>query len=49
MRVTFDPVKNARNHAKHGLWFEEVCDLDWQQALYTLDDRKAYGEVRFVA
>jgi uncharacterized DUF497 family protein len=46
MRITFDPVKNARNIAERSLPFDHVADLDWETALAVEDDRRDYGERR---
>jgi len=46
MRITFDPVKNARNIAERSLPFERVADLDWETAVAVEDDRRDYGERR---
>ena len=47
MRITFDPVKNARNISERGLPFERVAELDWDAAVIDEDVRKDYGEHRF--
>lgn len=49
MKFTFDPVKNSSNFEKHGLWLADAKYLDWDEALNWVDDRKNYGEVRYVA
>jgi len=46
MRITFDPVKNARNIAERSLPFDRVADLDWETAVAVEDDRRDYGERR---
>lgn len=46
MRITFDPVKNARNIDERGLPFELVAHLDWETAVSVEDTRKDYGERR---
>jgi uncharacterized DUF497 family protein len=46
MRVTFDPVKNAKNVAERGLPFEWVADPAWETALLQEDRRRDYGEIR---
>ena len=48
MNITYDPNKNQRNIAERGLSFDEVMDLDWQQGIINIDDRKLYPEVRYV-
>ena len=42
MRITFDPVKNARNIAERSLPFERVAET----AVAVEDDRRDYGERR---
>jgi len=46
MDITFDPAKNARNIAERGLSFERVAALDFPTAVYSVDARRDYGEVR---
>jgi uncharacterized protein len=46
MRITFDPVKNARNIAERSLPFDRVAGLDWETAVAVEDDRRDYGERR---
>lgn len=49
MKLEFDPAKNARNIRERGLSFDLVRQLDWERALYGIDDRADYGELRRVA
>lgn len=49
MKITFDPVKSARNTNERGLPFERAAEFDWTRALIVEDTRKAYPERRFVA
>jgi len=49
MDVEFDPAKNAKNVAKHGVSLQAAEGFDWETALEREDDRFDYGEVRFVA
>lgn len=49
MSLSFDPNKNLRNVEKHGLDFERVSDLDWDNAWVYEDTRNAYNEVRYIA
>lgn len=49
MRVYFDPAKSERNVRERGLSFEQAAAFDFQSALVYMDDRKAYGETRYVA
>ena len=46
MRITFDPIKNARNIAERSLPFNRVADLDWETAVAVEDDRRDYRERR---
>lgn len=46
MEITFDPQKNERNLRERGLSFEMVANFDFATALYQLDTRKDYGEIR---
>jgi uncharacterized DUF497 family protein len=49
MIIEFDPAKNAKNVEERGLSFERAVDFDFETALFTLDDRKDYGEPRWRA
>jgi uncharacterized protein len=49
VRITFDPAKDASNRAKHGLSLGEARGLDWNAARVWEDQRRDYGERRFVA
>lgn len=49
MRVYFDPAKNERNVRDRGLSFDSVVDFDFQSAVVFVDDRREYGEARYVA
>jgi uncharacterized DUF497 family protein len=49
VRISFDPRKNERNLRDRGLSFEAVAQFDFASALVHVDDRKEYGEVRYVA
>jgi hypothetical protein len=49
VRITFDPVKDAANVAKHGLSLAVAADLEWGAAVVWEDCRRDYGEVRYVA
>jgi uncharacterized protein len=48
-KFEWDEVNRERNLAKHGLDFVEVSEFHWEQALVVVDQRKEYGEDRFVA
>ena len=49
MRIDFDPAKSEWNRRNRGLPFERVADFDFSSSLLTVDSRKDYGEVRYVA
>jgi len=49
MGVAFDPEKDARNIAKHGISLERAEEMDMAAALVRKDDRFDYGETRYVA
>jgi uncharacterized DUF497 family protein len=49
VRITFDPAKNERNLHERGLAFDRAAEFDFASALVACNDRKAYGEVRYVA
>jgi len=49
MKFTYDLTKNDSNIAKHGLSLSEARLLDWDSAICWVDDRKNYGEERWVA
>jgi uncharacterized DUF497 family protein len=49
MRIGYDPEKNDKTHLVRGLSFDAVIDLQWEEALIYVDDRKDYGEVRYNA
>jgi uncharacterized DUF497 family protein len=49
MEFEWDPAKRAANLAKHGLDFADAGEFDWLNAVIRVDDRRDYGEVRFLA
>ncbi len=49
MRISYDPAKNERNRRNRGLSFDAVAGFDFEGALYALDDRRDYGETRYIA
>lgn len=49
MRIDYDSVKNARNVVERGLSFERVQEFDFETAIYAIDARRNYGEVRMRA
>jgi hypothetical protein len=48
VKITFDPAKDARNIAKHGLSLALAKSLEWDLLLATEDVREAYGEARWI-
>jgi len=49
MNVTFDPVKDAANMAKHGVSLSEAAGFEWGTAVVWPDRRRDYGEARMAA
>ena len=49
MAVEFDPEKDAKNLAKHGISLKRAEDLDVARALSRRDTRFDYGEDRWVS
>jgi uncharacterized DUF497 family protein len=47
--ITYDPKKDKANKRKHGISLSRAEDFDFEEALYSTDDREDYGEVRFRA
>ena len=48
MKIEFDPVKDAKNIAKHGVSLVVAESLEWDLILATEDTRKRYGDVRML-
>ncbi len=46
MEIEFDPVKHAWNLLHRGLGFDRVAEFDFESAVFSLDTRRDYGEVR---
>ncbi len=49
MDLAYDPAKRASNLEKHGVDFEDARLFDFSSALVWEDERREYGEVRWVA
>jgi len=49
VQFDFDSGKDATNLSKHGLSLAAAAELSWDAALFWIDDRADYGEVRMVA
>jgi uncharacterized DUF497 family protein len=49
MEISYDPKKNYRNIVQRGLPFNDAAYFDFETADLRVDDRKEYGEERFIA
>jgi uncharacterized DUF497 family protein len=49
VEISFDPVKNEKNIRERGLSFERATEFDFEGATFLVDDRREYGEVRYIA
>lgn len=49
MRISYDPAKNEQNIRSRGLSFESAADFDFEGALFAVDERRNYGETRYIA
>ena len=49
MEIDWDEEKDAVNRAKHGVRLRDAARLEWDRAIYEIDDRFDYGEDRAVA
>jgi uncharacterized protein len=49
MQISFDPAKNERNIQERGLPFALAAEFDFDGAVIAVDDRRDYGETRYVA
>jgi uncharacterized DUF497 family protein len=49
MGIAFDPEKEVRNVAKHGISLARAEEMDMSAALIREDDRFDYGETRYIA
>jgi uncharacterized DUF497 family protein len=47
MEIEFDPEKDLRNRAKHGISLAMATELDWGRLVSYPDTRHEYGEARF--
>ena len=47
--ITYDSKKDKANKRKHGISLSRAEDFDYEEALYSIDDREDYGETRFRA
>ncbi|MCO4862552.1 BrnT family toxin [Cupriavidus sp. WGlv3] len=49
MEIEFDLAKDAINQRHHGLSLAAAGLMDFNNALLKIDDRKPYGETRYIA
>ncbi len=49
VEIEFDPAKDAKNVAKHGLSLKQAHDFEWDVARIEEDSRGVYPERRFKA
>ena len=49
MKIVYDQAKSDRNVGERGLSFVRVADFDFATALFLVDDRRDYGEIRHLA
>jgi uncharacterized DUF497 family protein len=47
--IDFDPAKDVLNQGKHGLSLALARQLDWDNSLVWVDERRGYGESRMIA
>jgi len=45
--IAYDPKKDKTNKRKHGISLSRAEDFDFEEALYSIDNREDYGEIRF--
>jgi len=48
MNISYDAVKNAKNIEERGISFDMAAELDWSGAVIYKDDRRDYGEDRYI-
>ena len=46
MEVSYDPAKNEHNLTIRGLSFDKVVEFEFETAVFTIDTRRDYGEIR---
>lgn len=49
MDIEYDPTKNEKNISERQLSFERAREFQFESALIAIDDRRDYGETRYVA
>ena len=48
-KFTWDPAKDRANRIEHGIGLDEAKRLDWPSAIFEVDFREDYGELREIA
>jgi uncharacterized protein len=48
-KFTWDDAKDRANRVKHGIGFDQARRIDWDEAIFEIDDREDYGELRETA
>lgn len=48
MEIDWDPAKDDTNREVHGVALSDAVKLNWDAMLVKEDDRKAYGETRYI-
>jgi uncharacterized DUF497 family protein len=49
VKIEFDPAKDALNRHKHGVSLALAARIDWLGMLAIPDNRRPYGEERYIA
>ncbi|MCW5718917.1 MAG: BrnT family toxin [Bauldia sp.] len=49
MEYEWDPGKAGLNLRKHGIPFSAMSDFNWDTAVVVADQRREYGEARYLA
>ena len=49
IKLEYDPLKEQLNLSKHGISLGRFVELDWASASILPDDRRSYGEARYIA
>ena len=46
MEISYDPAKNEHNLSIRGLSFDRVVEFEFETAVFAIDVRHNYGEIR---
>lgn len=49
IKLEYDPMKEQLNVSNHGISLGKFVKLDWASASILPDDRRSYGEARYIA